>query len=107
LRGALAGEPAQTADDYDAQRLLLLNRVCEGYGVLPSAARREMEEDPEQLALVLLDVRGFIAAYQAFSRFKRGLSTAEELKAWEGSEYMTLIETCEFEARQGASGAEG
>jgi hypothetical protein len=90
LDGATDVDPA-------VQRLLMVSRVCEGFSCLPGQAKRELDNDPERLALQILDVRGYMAAKQAFDHAK---DKVDELRAWEGSAHMTLVETHTFELRQ-------
>lgn len=86
-------------------RALYVGRVCQGFNCLPSAAIRELENDPDQLAMLVLDLRGYEMAKRAFDR---ATDKVDGLKAWQGDPYMTLVETFTFESRQAAQeGAEG
>jgi hypothetical protein len=76
---------------------MLISRVAKEYGLSPSAARRELETDPEHLALLIMDLRAYEAAKQAFDRAR---DKATGLQEWDGSPHMTLVETHTFELRQ-------
>jgi hypothetical protein len=83
--------------DLQVYRAVRASRVCEGFHCLPSAAERELENDPDQLALLILDIRGYMAAKHAFDN---AVDKVDGLKGWAGNPYMTLVETITFEARQ-------
>jgi hypothetical protein len=82
--------------DPTVQRAWLIHRICEEFHCLPREAAHELDEDPERLALLILDLRGYAAAKTAFDRAKDKVA---DLKAWEGSAAMTLVETLTFERR--------
>src|SRR4051812_35314033 len=85
--------------DLFVYRAITVNRLCEGYGCLPSAAEAELERDPDGLAVFILDVRGYIAAKRAFDG---AVDKVDGLKGWIGNPYMTLVQTNTFDARQAA-----
>lgn len=49
------------------------------------------------MALLILDIREYVAAKQAFDRAS---DKVKGLDAWKGSPYMTLVETNTFELRR-------
>jgi hypothetical protein len=75
--------------DPAVQRLRMIDRICEGFSCLPLQAERELDNDPEHLALQILDMREYIAAKVAWDRAKDKVA---DLAAWEGSPHMTLVE---------------
>lgn len=77
---------------------MLINRVCEAFpGVLPSQAVRELDDDPEQTVLTILELRAYAAAKRAYDG---AANKVDDLRAWEGSAVMTLVETHSYELRQ-------
>lgn len=86
----LDGEPVAP----EVQRLMLIHRLCEAYRLSPLEAQRELDHDPEHLAITLLDLAAYIEAKQAFDR---ATNKVGDLSAWAGSPYMTLVETHTFE----------
>lgn len=80
-------------------RALRVNRICEGYGCLPSQAERELDRDVDGLALLILDVRGYIAAKHAFDG---ATDKVDALKHWAGNPHMTLVQTHTYDLRQAA-----
>lgn len=87
----------EAVDDPQTERLWMISQVCEGYSCLPLAAADELDRDPERMALLILDLRGYAAAKSAFDRAKDKVT---DLKGWDGNPYMTLVETNTFELRQ-------
>lgn len=85
--------------DHRVYRAVTVGRVCEGFGCLPSAAEEELDRDPDQMALLILDIRGYMAAKHAFDGAR---DKVDGLKGWTGNPYMTLVETMTFEAREAA-----
>jgi len=45
---------------------MLVSRVCEDFGCLPSVAVRELEDDPSHIALAVLDVREYARCKDAY-----------------------------------------
>ena len=43
-----------------------MSRVCEEFGCLPSAAKRELEDDPERMAEEILSIRAYAATKRAY-----------------------------------------
>jgi hypothetical protein len=76
--------------DPAVQRLWMVSRICEEFSCLPSQALRELDTDPERLALMIPDLRAYAAAKRAFDA-ARGKADAS-LDAWEGSPHMTLVQ---------------
>lgn len=88
--------------DQTVYRAAIISRICEGFSCLPSAAERELDHDPDQLALLILDLRGYMAAKRAFDDAR---DKVDSLKSWTGNPYMTMVETVTCEDR--AARAEG
>lgn len=86
-----------SVEDPAVTRLLLINRIAEEFHCLPSAARYELDNDPEHLVLELLPIRGYLAAKHAFDSARNKI---DDLKAWDGNPMMTLVETHTFELHQ-------
>lgn len=76
---------------------MAINRICEGFHCTPRLAIAEVDLDPELTALRILDLRTYLAC-------KRDLDTAKnivhDLKHWDGTPTMTLVETLTYELRQ-------
>lgn len=83
----LDGEPGQ--GNPEMHRLLLLSRVCEEFGCLPQAAARELECDPDHLALQILDLRGYIRAKRTFDGARDKTALGE---GWDENPYSPLVE---------------
>jgi hypothetical protein len=83
--------------DPDVQRRWLISRICQEFSCLPSDAARELDEDPEHLALEIIDYRGYAAAKFAFDHTK---DKVDGLKAWDGNRHMTLVEQHAYERHQ-------
>ena len=86
-----------SVEDPAVTRLLMINQIAEQFHCLPSAARFELDNDPERLVLDLLPIRAYIAAYQAWTSARNKI---DDLKAWDGNPMMTLVETHTFELRE-------
>lgn len=78
-------------------RAAQIGRICRGFGCLPSAAALELDQDPDQLALVILDMWGYQDAKHAFDNAK---DKVDGLRAWTGNPYMTQVQTNTFEMKQ-------
>lgn len=67
--------------------------------MLPSVVARELDDDPEQLAVICPEISQYVKAKAAFD----SNDDAQE-KAWEGSELMLLVRkhTKEWLARRAA-----
>jgi len=46
----------------------MISRICEMFGCLPSAAQRELDEDPDRLAVRIMDMRAFAHTHTAIQR---------------------------------------
>jgi hypothetical protein len=79
------------------QRLALIDRICEGYGLKPSEAVAELDNDPERLAIVILEMRAYAQAKHAFDHAKNKI---DDLKHWDGNPTMSLVELHTFERRE-------
>jgi len=79
------------------QRLALIDRICEGFGVLPSQAEAELDRDPERLAIVILEMRAYAQAKHDFDHAKNKI---DDLKHWDGHPTMSLVELHTFERRE-------
>jgi len=77
-------------------RLLLINRLCEGFTIRPDQAEEQLR-DPDQKALLILEQRGYEAAKRAFDSAKNIIT---DLEAWKGNPMMTLVETHTVELRE-------
>ncbi len=52
--------------------LWMVSRVCEEFNVLPTRALWELEHDPEQMALRIIELRAYAAAKRAYAEVKPG-----------------------------------
>lgn len=85
--------------DPQVHRALIIGKYCEAFHCTPRVAERELETDPDQLGLLIIDVRGYLAAKHAFDG---AIDKVDGLKGWNGNPHMTLVETHTFEMRQAA-----
>ncbi len=88
LHAVLNGEECL---DSELSWLLTVSRVCEEYGCLPSHARFELENDPEQLAIRILPLRAYIRAKNIFDSAKSRMDLPV------GDPIIDLVEENEFE----------
>ena len=51
---------------------VVVSRICEEFGCLPTAALRELEEAPHGLVADVIDVRGFTRTKEALDRATPG-----------------------------------
>lgn len=79
------------------QRLLVISAYCEAFSCTPLVARAELDQDPEHLGLLLMDLRTYLAAKRDFDGAKDLIT---DLAHWDGSPYMTLLELNTFELRE-------
>ena len=63
--------------------------------MLPSAVARDLDDDPEQSAILCLSMLRYAEAHAAFRRANK-----EELKAWRDNHYMDLVNRYAFERAQ-------
>lgn len=61
----------------------LVGRVCEEFGCLPSEAARELETDPERMALEIMELRAYARASQYLKQC---------VKAGEKPEHSRMVE---------------
>jgi hypothetical protein len=66
-------------------------KVAKEFGVLPSQAARAMDADPEGIDLIALGLIRYAEAHAAYRRANK-----EELKAWQGSKVMAIVEENDF-----------
>lgn len=73
--------------------------ICEAFGCLPSAAREELDTDPDRLVLEVLEMR-------AYARTKAGLEAADLKDRPTGpmADLVQEIEVDVFRARQARRG---
>lgn len=86
--------------DPQVYRALVIGRYCAAFHCTPLQAIRDIDNDPDQLGLMILDFRGFEAAKQALDAWAR--NPAGDLAAWADSPYMALVQEFTIEARQRA-----
>lgn len=72
----------------------MIAQVATTYSISPLQAARELDEDPEQLAIACMPLIGYARAKAAFDQAK---GDPGKLEAWEGSETMALVERNTFE----------
>jgi hypothetical protein len=84
------------------QRQWLVAKVAKEFGVLPSQAARAMDADPEGIDLIGLGLLRYAEAHAAYRRADK-----TELKAWQGSKVMAMVEENDFaDARDRMKGTE-
>lgn len=88
-----------TVTDPQVYRAVLVGRYCKAFSCTPMVAERELENDPDQIGLLIMDVWGYLDAKHALDR---ATNKVDGLKGWDGNPYMTLVEINTFEARQAA-----
>ena len=71
----------------------MISRVCEEFNVLPSAAIRELENDPEHLVFSILACRAFANAKELYDRAK----TEKEMNDLPKSRIMDLVKEIDFD----------
>lgn len=69
--------------------------VAREWGVLPSQAALDLDDDPEQLALACIPLLRYAQAHAAFKRANK-----TELKGWRGVPVMDEVEVNAFELAQ-------
>ena len=74
-------------EDPDVVRLWAITLVCDHYGVLPSAAARELDEDPDMTALTCRSMSLYARARAAYE----AAPSEETLKSWGDSEIMRQV----------------
>lgn len=83
--------------DTQVHRALLVGRYCDKFHCTPRVAEFELDNDPDQLGLLIIDVHSYLAAKNAFDGAR---DKVDGLKAWAGNTYMTLVETHTVEERE-------
>jgi hypothetical protein len=79
-------------DDYDVYRLWAITVAAEHWHVLPSVAARDLDDDPQQLALVCRTLSIYAQAKAAFDT----ATDDSQLEAWKSSELMTQVQANAF-----------
>lgn len=88
------------------ERLLLISRFCREFpGVTPRMAARELDTDPEHLALDVMDVRQYLACKQAYDESPD--PGDPKLDPWRDSWLLSLVEKHTFESVKGRKGTAG
>ena len=77
--------------DPDVMREWSISRVCEEFHCLPSQAIRELEHDPEQLAVSIMRLRAFQRAKQLYD----AADTPEARKRLPDSPLIELVQEIE------------
>lgn len=75
-------------EDPDIVRIWVATRVAKEFGVLPSVAARDLDEDPERLSLIAVSL---LAYSQAKSAYDAAEGDDKKLEAWKGSETMAKV----------------
>lgn len=57
-----------------------MSRLCEEFGCLPTRALWELEHDPDQMAIQILELRGYAAAKRDYEAAKDGTEYADAVK---------------------------
>lgn len=84
------------------RELLLVNRLCEEFPSLsPMQIRRELDEDPEQTLLQLLEIRGYLAVQRAYAAAIASGRLVDDLKPYEGSPYLLMVEQNVYDLKCG------
>ena len=65
--------------------------MAKEFGLSPYAVAQELDEDPEQLSILCLQLLRYSEAHAAYRRANK-----DELKAWRGNRMMRLVEETDF-----------
>ncbi len=65
--------------------------MAKEFGLSPYAVANEIDDDPEQLALVCIRLLRYSEAHAAYRH-----ANADELKGWQGSPMMAQVQTNDF-----------
>ena len=76
----------------DVARLFTLGRIAKEFGVLPSEVARDLDEDPEQSALVCSELLHYAEAYSVFRSNNKKM-----IEAWDGDTAMEAVKQNEFD----------
>lgn len=82
-------------EDYDVVRLWVIARVAKEFGALPSVVARDLDEDPEQLSLLAVQVLGYGSAK---AEYDAAQGDAQKLKHWKNSDLMDTVRDNTFKA---------
>ena len=66
LHLALSGATEEDGTPVTAPFLWILSRLCEEFGGYPTRALWELEHDPDQMAVQILELRGYAAAKREY-----------------------------------------
>jgi hypothetical protein len=74
-----------------------IDQICTAFGCLPHEARRELDEDPDRLVLLIMELRAYRAAHTALHTAKHMI---KDLEPWEGNRVMDLVQLHAVELKE-------
>lgn len=72
-----------------AHRLLVISRICEEFGLSPLQAQRELDLDPEHLALDIIEVRSYMRCKHAYDGATDGAD--DKLDPWRDTPTLEMV----------------
>lgn len=86
-------------EDHDIHRLWTVAVIAKEFHVLPSVVARDLDEDPERLSLVCLQLLRYAEAKDAWDS-----NNKDRIKAFSGSDMMKRVQEYEFDLVQKSMG---